>query len=308
MEEYVSKVSELNAVIEKLCIVPGECDLEEICGTLDGIYFTPDNKPNSEFRHEYASISGKMRELSGEEKDGIKVFSLDNLVFNITDLYDYALKENKPYIKSLFKLKDHISLEAGRIAAIEELKWEMDSNEESVKSQLEYTKSLADDFHGQVEESKELLERLQNTANECSKQITESEKTLKELEETSQKIQDKMESVQKDSVTILGIFASIVLSFTAGMIFSSSVFENIDKASPYRIVGVVLLIGLVITNLIALLLMYIDRVRQVNPGKITYPKCIKVMNVCYVCGFVADFVTWFLLEKFVLIFLQSPGN
>lgn len=301
MKEYVSKVSELNGIIERLCIVPGECNFEEICGMLDGIYFTPDDKQNGEFRHEYASISGKMRELSREEKDGIKVFSLDNLVSNITDLYDYALKQNKPYIKNLFKLKDHISLEAGRIAAVEELKWEIDNGQESVKVQLEYTKNLADDFDGQVKESKELLERLQNTANECSEQITESEKTLKKLEKTSQKIQGKMESVQKDSITILGIFASIVLSFTAGMIFSSSVFENIDKASPYRIVGVVLLIGLVITNLIAFLLMYIDRVRQVNPDKIEYPKCIKVMNVCYVCGFVADFVAWLVLEKLVLI-------
>ena len=293
MKEYVSKVQEINELIERLCIAPSECEYEDIFLLLDQIYLTPDGALNSNFRHEYASISGKMRELNGENKDGISVFSLDNLVQNIIGVYDYAVKHEKLYIKNLFKLKDHISLEAGRISAVDEIAWRMQNQQESVVTQLKYTEALAGQFDEQVRRQKNLLEDLESTANKGKEQIEESKKTLEDMNA-------KIESTQKDSITILGIFASIVLSFTAGMVFTSSVLENIDKASPYRIVGVVLLIGIVLTDLIALLLVYIDRVRMVKPGKMEFPKSIKIMNVCYICGFVADFIVWLIIEKLML--------
>ena len=94
MKEYVSKVQVINELIERLCIAPSECEYEDIFLLLDQIYLTPDGALNSNFRHEYASISGKMRELNGENKDGISVFSLDYLVQNIIGVYDFLLNMN----------------------------------------------------------------------------------------------------------------------------------------------------------------------------------------------------------------------
>lgn len=301
MQEYVSKVPELNAVLEKLYISPEECNYEEIFAALDEIYLTSDGEVNQEFRHEYASISGKMRELNSENTESIKVFSVDNLVSNITDIYDYAVQQKKPYIKNLFKLKDHISLEAGRISDVDGLRWNIENGWKAVEMKIAYTENLADSFAGEVERSKNLLEKVQANANECTKQIGESAVIVEGLKDTVKEVKKKTEDVQKDSITILGIFASIVLSFTAGMVFTSSVLENIDKASPYRIVGVVLLIGMVLTDLIALLLVYIDRIRMVKPGKMEFPKSIIIMNICFICGFVADFVVWLVLEKLMLL-------
>lgn len=296
---YTSKVKELNAVIEKLYMATGESECEEICSMLDEIYLTPEGEVDPEFRHEYTSISGKIRELNAEKVNGEKVFSLDYLLHNISYVYDYAVCKNKPYVKNLFKLKDHIGLEAGRITLVEEMQWQISNGQESVKANLEYTKNLAESFDGEVRKSKDLLEKLQSMADNNDKQIENAKEALSELKQTSDDIVDKAESVQKDSVTILGIFASIVLSFTAGMVFSSSVLENIDKASPYRIVGVILLIGAVITNLVVILLIYIDKVRMVKTVVIEYPKCIKVMNGLYIAGFIADFIAWILLEKVI---------
>lgn len=293
MHEYISKVQELNEVIERLCIVPSECEYEDIFLLLDQIYLTPEGELNADFRHEYASISGKMRELNGESKDGISVFSLDNLVQNIIGVYDYAVEHDKLYIKNLFKLKDHIGLEVGRIIAVDELAWRMQNQQKETAEQLRYTQVLAGQFDEQVRRQKNILEDLQETACNGKEQIKKSEETLENMN-------SKIESIQKDSITILGIFASIVLSFTAGMVFTSSVLQNIDKASPYRIVGVILVIGMVLTDLIALLLVYIDRIRMVKPGPMTLPKSIKVMNVCYICGFCADFIVWLLLERLAI--------
>ncbi len=300
MQEYVSKVPELNTVLEKLYISPEECNHEEICAMLDEIYLTSDGEVNQEFRHEYASISGKMRELNSENTESVKVFFVDNLVSNITDVYDYAVQQKKPYIKNLFKLKDHISLEAGRISDVDGLRWNTENGWKAVDMKIAYTQDLANSFAEEVRRSKDILETVQSNAKECTKQIEDSAMIVEGLKDTVEEVKKKTEEVQKDSITILGIFASIVLSFTAGMVFSSSVLENIDKASPYRIVGVVLLIGMVLTDLIALLLVYIDRIRMVKPGKMELPKTIKNMNICYICGFAADFIAWLILEKLML--------
>lgn len=297
MQGYTTKVQQINQIIEKLFQVSNEDDCEEICSLFDQVYLTEDGRVDENFRHEYASISGKIRELNS----GNNGFSLDTLVYNIDYVYEYAQKKDKAYIKNLFKLKDHIGLEAGRIALVQQMQWAMENSRESVKSELAYTQSLAESFDNEVRRTKDILDTVQKSAVENDRQIEKTKEALANLQKTSKAVVDKMESVQKESITILGIFASIVFAFTAGMLFSSSVLENIDKASPYRLVGVALLIGIVITNLIVLLLLYIDRIRMVKQIKITYPRSIIVMNVLYITAFIADFVAWLLIEKVKLI-------
>lgn len=76
------------------------------------------------------------------------------------------------------------------------------------------------------------------------------------------KIGDKAEQMQKDYVTILGIFSSIVVTFVAGMVFSSSVLSNIDKASIYRLFFVMIMIALMLFNLLNMLLEFIQKVNN----------------------------------------------
>lgn len=66
---------------------------------LDNIYLTKDGKVDESFRHEYSSISGKIRELNSVEVKGEKIFQLDSLIYSIDNVYEYALAKNKPYIK-----------------------------------------------------------------------------------------------------------------------------------------------------------------------------------------------------------------
>ena len=110
--------------------------------------------------------------------------------------------------------------------------------------------------------------------------LKESEKSLKQLsnqtiedvKQLSQKVQDSQEDMQKEYITILGIFAAIVLAFTGGIVFSSSVLENIDKASIYRLALITFIVGLVFFNLIWLL---IDFIRDIN-GKAIRKKWILI--------------------------------
>lgn len=263
MDIFISKSEEINKVIEKLFLVSSEADCQGICTDLDYIYLNSDGTINTRFRHEYSSISGKIRELNEEELDGVKIYSLDYLLENINRVYDYAVNKQKPYINNLFKLKDHIGLEAGRIALVEKLRWEINNGTESVQLQLEYMNDYANSIGNQVHDSTELLGELKEQEKTNQKNITAAQKRLQELNNLSEKIEEKVKDVHRDSITILGIFASIVLAFTGGMIFSSSVLENIGNSSAYRIIIVALIIGLVFVNAIISLVLYINRIISV---------------------------------------------
>ncbi len=89
--------------------------------------------------------------------------------------------------------------------------------------------------------------------------------------------------MQKEYITILGIFASIVLAFTGGIVFSSSVLENIHKSSIYRISIIAFIIGLVFFNLIWLLM---DFIRDIN-GKVIRKKWLWLMvNLILIGGII----------------------
>ena len=87
--------------------------------------------------------------------------------------------------------------------------------------------------------------------------VSDIEQKYKKLEDTIPDIR----GLQKDYISILGIFASIVLSFTAGLAFSTSVFENIYKSSIYRTIIIAALVGMIFIAMIWLLM---DFVRSVH--------------------------------------------
>lgn len=81
------------------------------------------------------------------------------------------------------------------------------------------------------------------------------------IEDTKNSLMNQFKGIEKEYISILGIFASIVLAFVGGLTFSTSVLENIDKASIYRQVTIAAIVGLVFYNLVWLL---VDMIRQIN--------------------------------------------
>ena len=101
--------------------------------------------------------------------------------------------------------------------------------------------------------------------------------------------------MQKEHVTILGIFSSIVITFVAGMVFSSSVLNNIDKASIYRLVFIMALIALMIFNLVYLLLDFIAKInnqRILTESQGKKPAIIESINMVLFTILFLDFVLW----------------
>lgn len=113
--------------------------------------------------------------------------------------------------KSLRKLQDHIELEGIRLNRM---------------SQIEF---LADQARNMQNESIALNKKTEDAAKQLESRVT---------------------GFHEQSITILGIFSSVVLTFTAGIAFSTSVLNNISQVSIYRLIGTALVIGLVWINIL----------------------------------------------------------
>lgn len=136
--------------------------------------------------------------------------------------------------KPVEKLCDHVQLDLARIDFITSSTYSSETMYSEMQSQL-------DDFSRQFTAKKE------------------------ELNTTYKKLKNEIKQGQRETITILGIFAAIVISFTGGLVFSTSVLENINKASINRLIVVICGIGFVLFNLVWALLEFI---RSLNDRKI----------------------------------------
>ncbi len=81
------------------------------------------------------------------------------------------------------------------------------------------------------------------------------------IKETVQAEANKLpQKVSETSVTILGIFAGIVLTVVAGLVYSSSVLENINATNFYRLLCMAALVGLVCLHLLITMFKYIAKI------------------------------------------------
>lgn len=185
------------------------------------------------YRHSYADIFLLISDLDRENETA----SIDILAQNMQTLYEYTKslydksntrKENE-IILSIQKLNDHVNLDVARI---------------------NYIKAIAN--------------KTEVDSKRVNSKLKELGKTAEKIRKVVQTSDEKVNNMQKEYITILGIFAAIVLAFTSGIVFSSSVLENMHKVSLYNAIIVSLCIGFVLFNVIALLVYELKEIYNEN--------------------------------------------
>lgn len=222
---------ELSSRNEVVCIIS---DLRFI--------YLDENDKDSGFRHQYSRISSIIFEagrMAGKEgKSGDEWYFNDPaqiLASNMDTVLSYAEEEerNLDLIRMLRKLYDHVNLELLRINYNANISRERDSR-----------------------------------IGLLSSQIAEHERRFSEQQAASKRdIEESQQRMQRNYIAILGIFAAVVVTFMSGTAFSSSVLQNIDKASIYRLVFIVLLVGLFMFLMISSLYVFLNRVSSVDNRK-----------------------------------------
>ncbi len=119
------------------------------------------------------------------------------------------------------------------------------------------------------------------------------------VEDAKDSIKKDVKGIEKEYITILGIFASVVLTFVGGVTFSSSVLQNIDSISIYRLLIVIDLLAVILSNVIYILVKFIC---QINDKEIKIFK-VTLLNVVYGCIAFIVIVAWIIdahsLSEFV---------
>ena len=228
------------------------------------------------FRHFYSDIFSTLTQINSDDNQG----SLDVLAVNMQatkDGYQAVNYDGSKLIdisKSIIKLYDHTNLEVARINYTKQLN-------NVTKSDLASTKELLQKQKEEFDNAKSETEMIRNTLGE-------------ETDKANKRIEDSQKQMQNEYVTILGIFAAIVLAFTGGMTFSSSVLNNISKASVYRLSLISFIIGMIFFDLIWVL---IDFIRDINGKSIRKKWLFVFVNIVMIggiaCSCLAYKYNWF---------------
>lgn len=108
--------------------------------------------------------------------------------------------------------------------------------------------------------------RLQDSDNKINK----IKNVSKELDRNYKELKENLNKQQTQYITILGIFASIVLAFVGGLVFSTSVLSNIDKASIYRLLFIIAFIALFFGNILYFLFNFLSKMTAIQTQEKQY--------------------------------------
>ena len=211
---------------------------------------------------------------------------------------DYSPEMTCNSVKSFLKEKETI----GRIlySELSNIIFDLDDNKRglfgmNVEKLLLFVtnKDNKIDKDSKVEEDcRKIVIKIYDHFNLAQKQIAIIDKRFNSrLEITKEHFNDDLKKIEREYITILGIFASVVLTFVGGMAFSTSVLENIAKANIYRTLAVTVLLGMVLVNSIYILLRFIFAINE-KPFKkdIVNIKNINMILIGFLCFVVIGWV------------------
>lgn len=99
-------------------------------------------------------------------------------------------------------------------------------------------------------------------------------------------LSEELGKQQRKYIAILGIFASIVLTFIGGIVFSTSVLQNIGAVSVYRLAAIVLLVGMVLSNMLYGLFYYVNHLiynnKKISATLIILANCLMLLMLALV--------------------------
>lgn len=132
------------------------------------------------------------------------------------------------------------------------------SKNEVLKKNITKTYDYLQLEYQRYKELNNLRDDLKNIQNETKKEKANLSKIKSEINKTN--IEAKQ--IQSQYITILGIFASIVLAFVGGLTFSTSVLSHMHEVSIYRLVFVICCIGFLIFNSLFALFGFILKIAE----------------------------------------------
>ncbi|HDZ5028003.1 TPA: hypothetical protein RTG38_001577 [Campylobacter jejuni] len=193
-----------------------------------------------------------------------QIFSnVDDIITNLFEIYQEGFKHNYSELTTIIlnAIRNDPEQDLMILAQnLREFEKKLDSYSQDVKLRIAKFYDHVNLECVRLQDSSEKISHLQNTYKELDKNYKELDKNYKELDKNYKELSENLNKQQTQYITILGIFASIVLTFVSGLVFSNSILSNIDKASIYRLVFVIAFIALFVGNILYFLFAFLIKI------------------------------------------------
>lgn len=246
---------------------------------------------NSELKNEYIA---KLQEYCKEKK--IYLPKNFNTIVDIFDVklndealhllyYRGAIIQSSSDIKNLVTEFDKLSIASSKL-------------KEDFSESTKNFATIDDQYKQLKEEAKKTEESIDIQCRELRKKAEDDYNSLKDdYNSLKNDVNDKEKRYIEYSITILGIFSAIVLTFNAGVAFTSLVLENLISATIYKSCLIAVVFGLILGNVILGMFAYLEYVRKKHDGdsKKRFSKITSAtiwMNVLLIAILVLDFFAW----------------
>lgn len=161
-----------------------------------------------------------------------------------------------------------------------------------------------DDNHKVKDDCKKIIVKIYDHSQLALHQIENANNIFaNSIEEAKENLQNQIKGVEKEYISILGIFAAIVLTFVGGITFSTSVLQNISTVSVFRLFLIVDFLAFILINVIYILVKFIFTINEKNAVLFN----IKTLNISCIIIAIIIVISWILnanqIPYFVLKFL-----
>lgn len=236
--------------------------LTQTIKALEDIYWQ--EQEQDQYRHLYSDLFVIITQIDKSAQYDNEILS-QNLLY-VCKHYRAKNKDNAGVFidisKSLFKLYDHVNLDIARLNYSKACNFLQHEEIVKMTGQLKDTEKS---INNQINDA------IVNIKDEYQRDVSKATQKLHEdINEQLRHVQDESSKMRAEYISILGIFASIVLAFVGSLTYSTSVLSNIHKASIYRIVILAALIGMVMIFILWLMMDFIKSIHGQNKRKYSY--------------------------------------
>lgn len=208
---------------------------------------------SNRFRHRYNRFFAIVTKIGESEESCNLLFLTSNIeaiIMKMEEEYSKGCKKRLWIYKPLFKLSDHLNLEIARY-----------------------------DYYYTVYDLK--LKKMESDRDKIKRQLNESYESLRKAEE-------KLSGLQKEIITIMGIFSAIVVGGVGSFSGVKEIFSNLDKLSIYKFYSTVAFFGIITFNIAFMMIYMIGQItgKKVhvncnNPNRANSEDC--VLGSCSIC-------------------------
>ena len=178
---------------------------------------------DSTFRHSYAGLSKILGEFDPEQRDALCYDYMERIRGKVQYLVCEEQVYNEPYriVEKVDKLCDHIKLEGIRMQRIA---------------------------------------RVEHIGDVAAESLAESDGKFQETLRNVEKLNQKVSGFHAQSITILGIFAALVVAFTGTVQIMSGGLANLSEISAYKICLFIAVVSFFMFNITFLLLYCVSKI------------------------------------------------